>query len=56
MHLTNIQSGVNGFLDIARRTYKETSADAYQDVTRLGGEFIRPFRYHGLMQQKKPIV
>lgn len=56
MHLTNVQSGVNGFLDIARLTYKEANADAYQHVTGLGGEFIRPLRYHGLMQQKKSIV
>ncbi|KAL8944486.1 MAG: hypothetical protein Q9216_000396 [Gyalolechia sp. 2 TL-2023] len=31
-----IKSGVNGFLDVARQTYKEANADAYQLVTDLG--------------------
>lgn len=30
------QSGVNGLLDVARQTYKEVNADAYQLVTELG--------------------
>lgn len=30
-------------MDVARQTYKEANKDAYQLVTRLGGEFIRPF-------------
>lgn len=54
--LTNAQSRVNGLLDVARQTYKEANADAYQLVTELGGEFFffRPFDGHVLMQQKKP--
>ncbi|KAL8734427.1 MAG: hypothetical protein Q9181_003207 [Wetmoreana brouardii] len=31
-----IKSGVNGLLDVARQTYKEANADAYQLVTDLG--------------------
>ncbi|CAO1602016.1 MutS protein msh4 [Xanthoria calcicola] len=31
-----ISSGVNGLLDVARQTYKEANADAYQLVTDLG--------------------
>ncbi|KAL8660171.1 MAG: hypothetical protein Q9202_006767 [Teloschistes flavicans] len=31
-----IKSGVNGLLDVARQTYKEANADAYQLVTNLG--------------------
>ncbi|KAL8867287.1 MAG: hypothetical protein Q9174_005758 [Haloplaca sp. 1 TL-2023] len=31
-----IRSGVNGLLDVARQTYKEANADAYQLVTDLG--------------------
>lgn len=54
--LTNTQSGVNGLLDVARQTYKEANADAYQLVTELGGEFICPFEDDGLMQQKKPTI
>ena len=35
--ITNfIQSGVNGLLDVARQTYKEANADAYQSVTDEG--------------------
>ncbi|KAL9597492.1 MAG: hypothetical protein Q9219_005125 [cf. Caloplaca sp. 3 TL-2023] len=30
-----VKSGVNGFLDVARQTYKEANADAYQLVTDL---------------------
>lgn len=54
--LTNVQSGVNGLLDVARQSYKEANTDAYQHVMGLGGEFIRLFGHHGLMQQKKPTV
>lgn len=38
--LTNAQSRVISLLDIARQTYKEANADAYQLVTELGGEFF----------------
>ncbi|KAL8912148.1 MAG: hypothetical protein Q9171_002782 [Xanthocarpia ochracea] len=31
-----VKSGVNGLLDVARQTYKEANADAYQLVTDLG--------------------
>ncbi|KAL8718517.1 MAG: hypothetical protein Q9225_004366, partial [Loekoesia sp. 1 TL-2023] len=31
-----VKSGVNGFLDVARQTYKEANTDAYQLVTDLG--------------------
>ncbi|KAL8687009.1 MAG: hypothetical protein Q9218_006697 [Villophora microphyllina] len=31
-----IKSGVNGLLDVARQTYKEANADAYQLITDLG--------------------
>lgn len=31
-----VKSGVNGLLDVARQTYKEANADAYQHVTDLG--------------------
>lgn len=51
--LNNVQAGANGLLDVARQRYKEANKDAYQLVTRLGGEFIRLFGHHGLMQQKK---
>lgn len=33
-----VKSGVNGLLDVARQTYKESNADAYQLVTDLGTE------------------
>lgn len=33
---STLQSGVNGLLDVARQTYKEANADAYQLVTDLG--------------------
>ena len=33
-----IKSGVNGLLDVARQTYKESNADAYQLITDLGTE------------------
>lgn len=51
--LNDVQSGANGFLDVARQTYKESNKDAYQLVTSLSSEFIRPFGDHWLMQQKK---
>lgn len=38
--LTNAQSRVISLLDIARQTYKEANADAYQLATELGGEFF----------------
>lgn len=38
--LTNAQSRVISLLDIARQTYKEANADAYQLVIELGGEFF----------------
>lgn len=40
--LTNAQSRVNGLLDVARQTYKEANADAYQSVTELRGESFPP--------------
>lgn len=49
----NVQTGANGFLDVARQTYKEANDDAWLLVKRLGGEFICLFEDHGLMQQKK---
>ena len=33
-----VKSGVNGLLDVARQTYKESNADAYQLVVDLGTE------------------
>ena len=33
-----VRSGVNGLLDVARQTYKESNADAYQLVVDLGTE------------------
>lgn len=36
--LKNVQSGANGFLDVAKQTYKEYNKDAYQLVTSLSGE------------------
>ena len=32
------QAGVNGFLDIARQTYKEANQDAYDLVESLNGD------------------
>ncbi|KAF2786890.1 hypothetical protein K505DRAFT_258914 [Melanomma pulvis-pyrius CBS 109.77] len=34
-----VKSGVNGLLDVARTTYKEATADAYQHSTELGLEY-----------------
>ena len=34
------QSGVNGFLDVARQTFKEANADAFQLVSDLGGKSL----------------
>lgn len=34
--MTFTQAGVNGLLDVARQTYKEANADAYQSVLDLG--------------------
>ena len=53
--LINAQSRVNGLLDVARQTYKEANADAYQSLTELGGEsvFVHLMVLY-LMQQKKP--
>ena len=34
---TSFQSGVNGLLDVARQTYKEANADAFQMISDLGG-------------------
>ncbi len=31
------QSGVNGFLDVARKTYKEATDDLYQLIQELNG-------------------
>jgi DNA mismatch repair protein MSH4 len=33
-----VKSGVNGLLDVARTTYKESTQDAYQHCIELGGE------------------
>ena len=32
-----IQAGVNGFLDVARQTYKEANEDAFKLVSDLNG-------------------
>ncbi|KAL6716183.1 MutS protein msh4 [Lecanora helva] len=37
-----VKSGVNGLLDVARQTYKEANADAYQLVSELGEEYGLP--------------
>lgn len=49
----NVQAGANGLLNVARQTYREANKDALKLVKRLGGEFIRLFEGHGLMQQKR---
>lgn len=35
-----LKSGVNGLLDVARQTYKEANADAYELVTELGSKLL----------------
>ncbi len=39
-HPLTFQSGVNGFLDVARQTYKEANDDAYEHVTEIGSKTI----------------
>lgn len=33
------QAGVNGLLDVARKTYKEATDDLYQHIQELNGKF-----------------
>ena len=35
-----VKTGVNSLLDVARQTYKENMADAYQYINELSGELI----------------
>lgn len=35
-----VKSGVNGLLDVARTTYKESSEDAYQHCNELAGKIF----------------
>lgn len=35
-----VRSGVNGLLDVARTTYKESMEDAYQHATELSGKIL----------------
>lgn len=34
-HLTLVQSGIHGLLDVARQTYKEATEDVYQHVDEI---------------------
>lgn len=43
-----VKSGLNGLLDIARMTYKESMEDSYQYVTELGRKVASSSAFFGL--------
>ena len=51
------QAGVNGLLDVARTSYKEANADAFELATQLGGSVLResPPHFSLISFEQKPI-
>jgi len=38
------QAGVNGFLDVARQTYKEVTQDVFDMIAALNGKYLTSIR------------